>query len=172
MIAHTEEPAQRRRPQRPLVALTFLLGAAVVALDQSTKAWAEATLAGQGRIPILGDLLGFQLAHNPGAAFSIGTNATVVFTVVTVAAVIAAAVTAVRVRSLTQAVVIGLLGGAAASHASDRLFRPPAFGRGYVVDFLAYGNWFIGNVADIIIVAAAISGIVLLARTYRGSERR
>ncbi|CAD5138003.1 protein of unknown function [Microbacterium sp. Nx66] len=33
----------------------------------------------------------------------------------------------------------------------------PGFARGHVVDFLAYGNWFIGNIADIVIFAAAIA---------------
>lgn len=32
------------------------------------------------------------------------------------------------------------------------------------MDFLAYGNWFIGNVADIVIVTAAIAGALLMIR--------
>ena len=60
---------------------------------------------------------------------------------------------------------IGALGGAAASHAGDRLFRQPGFARGHVVDFLAYGNWFIGNIADIVIVTAAIAGALLTLRS-------
>ena len=59
---------------------------------------------------------------------------------------------------------IGALGGAAASHAGDRLFRQPGFARGHVVDFLAYGNWFIGNLADIVIVTATIAGALLMLR--------
>jgi hypothetical protein len=32
-------------------------------------------------------------------------------------------------------------------------------------DFLAYGNWFIGNIADIVIVTAAIAGALLTLRS-------
>ncbi|AZS46135.1 Lipoprotein signal peptidase [Microbacterium oxydans] len=71
---------------------------------------------------------------------------------------------AFRVQRLGWAIVIGALGGAAASHAGDRLFRDPGFARGHVVDFLAYGNWFIGNIADIVIFAAAVTGALLMIR--------
>ena len=81
-----------------------------------------------------------------------------------VAATVTAIVFAFRVQRPAWAIVIGALGGAAASHAGDRLFRDPGFARGHVVDFLAYGNWFIGNLADIVIFAAAITGAVFMIR--------
>ena len=44
----------------------------------------------------------------------------------------------------------------------DRLFSPPGFGRGHVTDFLAYGNWFIGNLADVALgIGAVILGVGL-----------
>ena len=46
----------------------------------------------------------------------------------------------------------------------DRLFREPGFARGHVVDFIAYWHVFVGNVADIAIVVAAVM-IVILAAT-------
>jgi len=150
-------------PRRTLlVAGTFLLGGLVVLVDQGTKAWAEATHSTQERIPLVGELLGLQLAYNPGAAFSFGEGSTWVFALVAVAAAVAAVVFAFRVRRLRWAVVIGAVGGAAASHAGDRLFRAPGFARGHVVDFLAYGDWFIGNVADIVIVVGAVTGAFLM----------
>jgi len=136
----------------------------VVLIDQGTKAWAEATLSEHERIPLIGDLLGLQLAYNPGAAFSFGEGSTWVFALIAVAATVTAIVFAFRVRRPGWAIVIGALGGAAASHAGDRLFRQPGFAHGHVVDFLAYGNWFIGNVADIEIVTAAIVGALLMIR--------
>ncbi|AZN29139.1 MULTISPECIES: signal peptidase II [Actinomycetes] len=153
------------RPRRwRLGAGTFLLGGLVIAIDQGTKVWAEAALTRGERIPLVGDLLGLQLAYNPGAAFSFGEGFTWVFAVVAVAATVAAIVFAFRVQRPAWAIVIGALGGAAASHAFDRLFRTPGFARGHVVDFLAYGNWFIGNIADIVIVTAAIAGALLMLR--------
>ena len=162
------EPASGAQPQRarwPLTAWALLIAVAVVLIDQGTKAWAEATLSEHERIPLIGDLLGLQLAYNPGAAFSFGEGSTWVFTLIAVAATVTAIVFAFRVRRPGWAVVIGALGGAAASHAGDRLFRQPGFAQGHVVDFLAYGNWFIGNVADIVIVIAAIAGALLMLRS-------
>ncbi len=166
----TLDRTSRRSRRWLLVTGTFLLGGLVVAVDQMTKAWAEATLPMGERIPLIGDILSLQLAYNPGAAFSFGEGSTWVFTLVAIAAVIAAIVFAGRVQRPAWAIVIGALGGAAASHAGDRLFRSPGFAHGHVVDFLAYGNWFIGNVADIIIVTAAIAGATLMIREP-GSRR-
>jgi signal peptidase II len=53
-------------------------------------------------------------------------------------------------------VALGLLLGGAVGNLIDRLVRDPGVARGHVVDFIAYGDWFVGNVADIAIVAAAI----------------
>ncbi len=142
----------------------LLIAVLVVLVDQGTKAWAEAALSEHERIALVGDLLGLQLAYNPGAAFSFGEGSTWVFALIAVAATVTAIVFAFRVRRPGWAIIIGALGGAAASHAGDRLFRAPGFARGHVVDFLAYGNWFIGNVADIVIVTAAIAGALLMIR--------
>ncbi len=134
----------------------LLIALVVVLIDQGTKAWAEATLTERERIPLIGDLLGLQLAYNPGAAFSFGEGFTWVFALLAVAATVTAIVFAFRIRRLGWAVIVGALG--------DRLFRDPGFAQGHVVDFLAYGNWFIGNIADIVIFAAAIAGGFLMIR--------
>jgi signal peptidase II len=110
---------------------------------------------------MLGDLLGLQLDYNPGAAFSIGEDFTWVFAVIAGLAAIGVSVAAYRTRSIAWAVAWGLLLGGAVTHLGDRLFRAPGFARGHVVDFIAYGNWFIGNVADIAIFAGAVTLLVL-----------
>lgn len=155
-------PATRKRL---LTGGAIALGAGVIAVDQGTKWWAEAQLTERNRIPLLGDLFGLQLAYNPGAAFSLGENATWIFTILSVAAAVAAIVAAFKVRRTSWAVIVGLLGGAAATHAIDRLFRAPSFGNGHVVDFLAYGNWFIGNVADIVIFTAAVAAVLIALKS-------
>ncbi|MFS0733837.1 signal peptidase II [Microbacterium sp. 1P10UB] len=159
-----EAGAQPQRERWRLTAGALLIAVVVVLIDQGTKAWAEATLSEHERIPLIGDLLGLQLAYNPGATFSFGAGSTWVFALIAVAATVTAIVFAFRVRRPGWAIVIGALGGAAASHAGDRLFRQPGFAHGHVVDFLVYGNWFIGNVADIVIVIAAIAGALLMIR--------
>ena len=61
-----------------------------------------------------------------------------------------------RLGSLGWAWAFGLLLGGALGNLTDRLVREPGFGRGHVVDFIDYHDLFIGNVADIAIVSAAI----------------
>ena len=53
-----------------------------------------------------------------------------------------------------------LLGGAV-GNLIDRLLRSPGVLRGHVVDFIDYGGYFVGNVADIAIVVAAAAVMVL-----------
>ncbi|MES2867176.1 MAG: signal peptidase II [Actinomycetota bacterium] len=169
------EPASGGKPQKRrwrLTVWTLVIALLVVLIDQGTKAWAEATLSEYERIPLVGDLLGLQLAYNPGAAFSFGADSTWVFAVVAVAAAVTAIVFAFRVRRPGWAIVIGALGGAAASHAGDRLFRQPGFAQGHVVDFLAYGNWFIGNIADIVIVTAAVAAALLMFRADKDGHEQ
>ena len=67
-----------------------------------------------------------------------------------------------RVRS-TPGRSVGLLLGGATTHLLDRLLRAPGLGQGHVVDFIAYFDWFIGNVADIAIFAGAVMLLVLTA---------
>jgi signal peptidase II len=65
-----------------------------------------------------------------------------------------------RLGSRGWSVALGLLLGGALGNLADRLLREPGVGRGHVVDFIAYGDLFVGNVADIAIVAAA--GLIIL----------
>ena len=152
------------RPSHRLYAVTIGLALLVILADQGSKFWAEANLEVGKSVPIIGDLLRFQLIYNPGAAFSIGTGFTWIFTIVAAIAVVAIAVFAWRVTSRAWSILLGLLLGGAATHLGDRLFREPSFAQGHVVDFIGYGNLFIGNVADIVIVGCGVAGVILMAR--------
>ena len=152
------------RPSHRLYAVTIGLALLVILLDQASKFWAEATLTVGESTPIIGDLLRFQLIYNPGAAFSIGVGFTWIFTIIAAVAVVALAIFAWRVTSPAWAILLGLLLGGATTHLGDRLFREPSFAQGHVVDFIGYGNLFIGNVADIVIVGCGVFGVILMAR--------
>src|SRR5690606_40294853 len=66
-----------------------------------------------------------------------------------------------RIRSLAWATMFGLVLGGAFGNVTDRLFRPPAFGTGHVVDFIqVWGFPAIFNVADVAVVSAM--GLFLL----------
>ncbi|MGM0384494.1 MAG: signal peptidase II [Actinomycetota bacterium] len=159
-------PARRRAREGPvntrLVALVFLLALFVVVIDQVTKVIATTALSETEPRPLIGDLITLQLVFNPGAAFSFASGMTWVFTVVAIVVVTVVIRLSRRIDSLWWAVLLGLLLGGATGNLIDRLFRQPGFGRGHVVDFLNYGGWFIGNLADVAIVVAAV-GIAVLA---------
>ena len=137
--------AEAGRQKTWLVAVVALVGAAS---DLVTKWWALGALSDGQTRPVLGDFLTLRLVHNPGAAFSFGSQFTWVFTLLTVVILGASIWYATRVRSVWLAVMLGLIIGGAVGNLFDRLTRPPGFGRGEVVDFISYGNFFVGNVAD------------------------
>ncbi len=149
-----------RKPGTLVVAFA-LIAVAVVAADQATKLWAVSALTRGERTPVLGDLLGLTLVRNEGAALSIGTGMTWVFTVAAVAVTVVVVRIANRLGSRGWTAALGLLLGGAIGNLIDRLFRDPGFGSGHVVDFIAYADWFVGNVADIAIVAAAALMVIL-----------
>jgi len=64
--------------------------------------------------------------------------------------------TARRIGSRGWAWALGLLLGGSLGNLTDRMVREPGPGRGHVVDFIDYFGLFIGNVADIAIVGAAV----------------
>ncbi|WP_231595158.1 signal peptidase II [Salinibacterium sp. SWN1162] len=153
-------PTATRAPRRLLVGL-FALAAFVIAADQLSKWWAEANLGDGKNIPIIGDLLSFQLVYNPGAAFSLAEEYTWVLTIIAAIAVVAITWYSLTVQSRAWAVALGMLLGGAITHLGDRLFRDPGFARGHVVDFINYNGYFIGNIADIALVGGAIMIVVI-----------
>ena len=152
----------RARLRRFLLACAVAAGA--VLIDQGSKALALAQLSEHDRIPLLGDWLGLQLAFNPGTVMSLGAAATLLLTVIAAVASVALLIAATRARSAGWAVAIGLVWGGAVGNLLDRLLAPPGFGRGHVTDFLAYGNLFIGNLADVILGIGVALGLLLYLR--------
>ncbi|WP_435735678.1 signal peptidase II [Cellulosimicrobium sp. PMB13] len=153
-------PAGRSRGR--LVAWTVGLAVLVLVLDQLTKWWAESTLElGADPVRLVGSLLGLRLLYNPGAALSIATGMTWLLTIVVVAVVVVIVRMVGKIGSRGWAIALGLLLGGAVGNLVDRLFREPGFARGHVVDFIDYAGFFVGNVADIAIVAAAVMIAVL-----------
>lgn len=144
------------------LALVLLLGLGWTVLDQVTKVWAEAALTGREPVRVVGELLQLRLVYNPGAAFSLGTGSTWVFTVLATVVVVVILWQARHLGSTGWAVALGFLLGGAAGNLVDRLVRDPGFGVGHVVDFLALPSWPVFNVADMGITTAAVL-IALLA---------
>ncbi|WP_300388416.1 signal peptidase II [uncultured Nocardioides sp.] len=142
-----------------LVALTLY------AVDIVTKVLAVRHLDGRPDVPLVGDLLVLHLTRNPGAAFSTGTEYTVVLSCLAAVAVCVVLYLSLRVRSVLWAVGLGLLLAGVSGNLTDRVLREPGPMRGHVIDFLMLPNWPVFNIADICINAAA--GVILL-QAFRG----
>ena len=84
----------------------------------------------------MGNFLQFQLVKNPGAAFSLGTGMTWLFSIIGVGVLGFIVLFARRIQSFSWAILFGLLLGGTLGNLSDRLFREPRFGEGHVVDFI------------------------------------
>jgi signal peptidase II len=158
-------PAKRRR----LFLLLASIAVVTYLLDQLSKWWAIRTLSDEEPRDLIGSFLRLDLIRNPGAAFSIGTGNTWVLTIIAVVVLVVVIRVSRRLGSSGWAWALGLLLGGALGNLTDRIIREPGLGRGHVIDFLNYNGWFIGNIADIAIVSAAIL-IGLLALTGRSVD--
>lgn len=147
--------------QRPGLVWVVLIAAAVIALDQATKWWAQQALAGQPPVEVIGTFLRLTFVRNPGGAFSIGTQYTWLFTIVACTVAVAILFYSRKVTSKRWLVALGVLLGGALGNFVDRLTQPPGFGQGHVVDWIALPNYPVFNVADMAVVTAAVSIVAL-----------
>ena len=153
------------RPRR--VRLLFIIAVAVFVADLVSKTIVVATLSDRAPLRLLGGLLTLRELRNSGAAFSIGTSVTVVFTLIALGVIVAILRTARRLRSIPWAITLGLLLGGATGNLGDRLFRSPGLLRGDVVDWIELPHWPVFNLADSSICCAAVLVVLLALRGIR-----
>ncbi|HEY8481601.1 MAG TPA: signal peptidase II [Spirillospora sp.] len=150
------------RPRR--VGVLIIVALAALTADIITKVVVVATLQDREPIRLLGGLLTLRETRNSGAAFSIGTGYTVVFTLIAIGVVVAILRTARNLRSVPWAVCLGLLLGGAVGNLVDRLLRAPAPLKGHVVDWIQVPNFPVFNLADSAIVCGGALAVLLAAR--------
>ena len=136
----------------------------MLAADQFVKHLTIENLPKHEAVPVLGEFLQLYYVRNSGAAFSIGSNMTWIFTIAM--AVVAGVIVwkTLEVSSRLWAVVMGCLLGGVLGNLTDRLLREPGFAVGHVVDMISM-PWMlpaIFNVADIFIVSGMISVALLV----------
>lgn len=157
---------------RALITLV-LVAVAVYALDQFTKFLIVSHLTEGEQVKVLGELLQFHFVKNSGAAFSLASGSTWIFSIAASAVTIFIIGFARRIRSVGWAILFGMLLGGTTGNLTDRLFREPGFGVGHVVDFiLVYGFPAIFNIADSFIVASMGLFILLTIRGIGLDGRR
>jgi signal peptidase II len=161
------DPGPPATPTRRRVGLLLSVAVVVLALDITSKAIVVATLSTRPPVVLLGGFLTLREARNPGAAFSIGTSMTVVFSAIAVGVIIFVLRASRQIRSLPWALTLGLLLGGATGNLTDRLFRYPGPLRGWVVDWIQLPHWPVFNLADSSIVCGGVLAVILAARGLR-----
>ncbi|GAA1145517.1 signal peptidase II [Microbacterium oxydans] len=167
---------RRPLPRSAAGAIVAILAALVLAADQFVKYLTIENLPYQEPVPVLGEFLQLYYVRNPGAAFSLGSEVTWIFTIAL--AVVAGVIVwkAFGLKSRLWAVVLGCLLGGVLGNLSDRLFREPGFPMGHVVDMISM-PWMmpaIFNVADVFIVTGMISValLVVVGLRFDGTRER
>lgn len=166
-MAVTEPETKARARKVSVRALVALVLVALVAygFDQLTKYLVVKNMVEGNQVDAIGQILQFHFVKNSGAAFSLASGSTWVFSIAASAVTVFIVLFARRIRSLGWAVLFGMLLGGTAGNLTDRLFREPGFGVGHVVDFIqVYGFPAIFNIADSFIVASMGLFIILTLR--------
>ena len=162
-------PLSRRTPA------LFAAGVALVGLgvDQASKRAVLETLSPGQPVEIVGSLVRFNLIFNPGAAFSLGTSMTLALSIFAIVALLACVFIALsKVRTLSQALAVGLMMAGISGNLHDRIFRAPGPLLGHVVDFIQLPHFAIFNVADMCITSAAFLIILLSLRNPSEEQKR
>ena len=158
-------PRPPGRPRR--IGLLLAVAVFVIVADVVSKAIVVAKMPHHAPIRMLGGLLTITLTRNGGAAFSIGTSMTIVFTAIALGVIVYILRAARNLRSIGWAVALGLLLGGATGNLIDRIFRAPGAFQGHVVDWIELPHWPVFNLADSAIVCAGVLVVLLALRGIR-----
>jgi len=131
--------------------------------DYATKTWALSNFSSDPQ-PVIGTLLQFTLLKNSGAAFSLASGFTLIFSLLAVAVIATIVRYAARITSRGWLTCAGLLLGGVLGNLTDRIFREPGFFLGHVIDWIQIPNWPVFNIADIAISTAALLAFIQTMR--------
>ena len=156
-------------PARPRWDIFLGLAAAVLVLDQLTKAWILANVDPVRGLAVVGDLVRLVLSRNTGALFGLFRDNATLFGLVSIVVIGAIAWYHGRApRSALLSTALGLLLGGAIGNLIDRIRL------GYVVDFVDAGignlRWYTFNVADAAISTALLLLVLLALRPSLAGE--
>lgn len=155
------------------IATLVLVALVVYGFDQLSKFLIVESMQEGDQVAVLGPVLHFHFVKNSGAAFSFASGSTWIFSIVAASVTVFIIWYARRIRSVSWAILFGMLLGGTTGNLTDRLFREPGFGVGHVVDFIqVWGFPAIFNIADSFIVASMGLFIILSLRGSRLDGRR
>jgi len=145
--------------------LGLVIALIALVLDQVVKIAVEQNMHLGESFEVIPGFLSIHYILNPGAAFSIGENFTIIFAILQAAvAVFVIYLLSRKVLVRSWAIALGALLGGVLGNLGDRIFRDPAFGFGHVVDMFSVNHFAIFNVADSFIVCSMIAVAYMLIR--------
>ena len=151
------------RQTRTISALAMAIALAVVLVDHATKWWALQAL--DDRNIDLFWKLRFNLVHNPGGAFGLGSKYAPLFALAALVIVVVLFRSGAAFQTRAAQVAVGLVLGGAVGNLLDRLFREGhGFLGGRVVDFIDVQFWPVWNVADMGVFFGAITLALVAGR--------
>ena len=134
------------------LARLLLVAACVFAADRLSKWWVARNFAPGESVPLVPGVFHLTYVRNPGAAFSLFPDATLLLAALSALVSIAILLYAPRVRSQGLRAVLGLILGGGLGNLVDRARE------GGVVDFLDFRIWPVFNLAD----TAIVIGVLIL----------
>lgn len=141
--------------------------AAVVVLDQLSKAWVRAALVPGKPVTLIPHVMDLSLVYNTGAAFSMGEGRGALFVLICAVICAVCCVLAWRERDMPPALLamLGCICGGGIGNAIDRVMA------GRVTDFFAttFMDFAVFNVADVFITCGVILAFILW---YRWDAKR
>ena len=141
--------------------------AAVVVLDQLSKAWVRAALVPGKPVTLIPHVMDLSLVYNTGAAFSMGEGRGVLFVLICAVICAGCCVLVWRERDMPPALLamLGCVCGGGIGNAIDRVMA------GRVTDFFAttFMDFAVFNVADVFITCGVILAFILW---YRWDAKR
>lgn len=158
------QPAQSAVQPKRRIGVLLSVALLVLAADVVTKVIVVRELSNRTPVRVLGGFLKLTESRNPGAAFSLGTSLTLLYSAIAITVIVVILRTSRRIRSLPWAITLGLLLGGATGNLTDRIFRSPGVFRGWVVDWIEIPHWPVFNLADSAIVCGGILAVLLSAR--------
>lgn len=146
---------------------TAAIALLVVAVDQASKAWAEASLRPEHEIMVISGWLWFKLTSNSGASLGLLRGHNLLFVVASTLVIVAVAVIVLRSTvGVVGAAALGAVAGGATSNLIDRVRL------GSVVDFIEVHLWPTNfNLADTAIRLGVVVFILTLLLDLRRRAR-
>lgn len=159
MPTENSTPRPRLAASTAHIALLAAVAVVLLAADQFIKQYVVNHMVEGDHFNLLGELVQIHFVRNPGAAFSMASGMTWIFTIIAAVVAVFIIVNARRIRSTLWAIVLGLVLGGTLGNLTDRIFREPKLFEGHVIDYIST-PWMmpaVYNLADMAIVGGMIA---------------